>query len=168
MPDYYSYGQFYWTRDQIEWALKNREFFKDGVWPPEHRESGYVDSIHSRNYPSNAPFVPAMVIWGEIQRRLAKTGLDRILVEHSYCDQETDHEIAKRYNMTEDKVRHLIDASISYVSSGKCARWQACSGETWYCLLYQKCRKHRPALTYQDWKNHRQSQWQQGNKKKGA
>ncbi len=151
-------GAIRWDREDIDLLLPWLYVMREGRYPPEPVTSGYVGGNRS-GVNSYAPFETVCQVAAELDRRLARTGLDCILVEHSYCDQMSDSELAKRYGMEEWEVRRHLQSAVSYISSGKCGRWLACSSETWYCLLFERCKKHRPAISYTDWKWHRQKRW---------
>ena len=150
--EYYNYGDFQFDLEQMKWALYNAEFFRDGMWPPEYKRSGYVESP-TLNINAEASFVRAKVIWGEIDIRLAKCGRDRYLVEKNYCEGLPEDTIAREVGMDLWSVHKRINAVMSYISSGECPRWLDCE----VCGQHEQChkkKKGRKAKSYTDWLSH--------------
>jgi hypothetical protein len=73
--EYYTPGQFSYCRNQILFYLANRELIREGVWPPDPKGTGYIDSaIHPQNV--RAPKEWAKLIAADIEPRLAQTKVD--------------------------------------------------------------------------------------------
>jgi len=92
--EWYSYNVYRWTREQVIWALRHREFFDDGRWPPiigdyvtdeydsthkkwikvYHSESTYIEPlINKRQIKAEAYFVKPGIIIAEIDKRMETT-----------------------------------------------------------------------------------------------
>ena len=101
IDEWYSYGSYKHTREQTLWAIRNWEFFEDGVWPPEppeyitdeyskeakkwvrvfKKKSAAVDApISKRVVKTDADFTRAKNIAGEISLRLARTFNGELLI----------------------------------------------------------------------------------------
>ena len=99
IDEWYSYSVFRHTKEQTLWALRNWEFFEDGVWPPEppeyitdeysngkwvkvfKKKSAAVDApISKRVVKTDAGFTRAKNISGEISLRLERTGNGGLLI----------------------------------------------------------------------------------------
>ncbi len=68
---FYAPADICFCRNQTLWIIENGPF--DGEWPRESKETGYEGSNHSRTF--RAPFENAAMIGGEVNWRLARTGL---------------------------------------------------------------------------------------------
>ena len=77
LEEFYSYGQFTFKRDEVLWALRNADLFREGVWPPEPKNTGYTDpGIRRKGVKKEPAFVKPEIIIGEIDWRLERTGVD--------------------------------------------------------------------------------------------
>ena len=69
---WYSPGKIRYTREEMMWGIAWLGLLEDGIWPPEHKETGYDDSHGSRN--TKTKFIPAALFYAEITERLKTTG----------------------------------------------------------------------------------------------
>lgn len=77
MDEWYSYGQFTFKREQVLWALRNADFFREGKWPPQNIVTGYTDpGIRRKGVKREPAFVKPEIIIAEVDWRLEKTGVD--------------------------------------------------------------------------------------------
>jgi hypothetical protein len=161
----------YWDRNELIWvapgAVRYDSIHVDFLlpWLPEMEEgiypaeptSGYSEGGH-RSASTRAYYSAACEVAGELNTRLARTGLDRYLVRDFYCtiwDDATAAEIytiiGRRVNKPSWDVRRCIKNAVSYISSGPCQRWVECSG----CIQFARCRKkkkqRRTAINYAEW-----------------
>ncbi len=121
IDEWYSYGSFRHTKEETLWALRNWEFFEDGVWPPEppeyitdeyskeekkwikvfKKKSSAVDApISKRVVKTDASFTKAKNIAGEISLRLERTGNGGLLiaeVKAEYIVLSDEAELILRY-----------------------------------------------------------------------
>lgn len=114
-------GAVYFNLEQIEWLLPQLVSLREGNYPPEPRDSGYVGI--QRRITERAPFELVCQIAAEIDIRLARTGLDHYLLEDKYCKGLSELEIAKNLYMDEFEVYKRIRSAVSYIASGKNPRW---------------------------------------------
>ncbi len=130
----------------LPWLYEMRE--GTGPVPPE---SGYVGGNRTgiKAYGRHEAWCQ---VAGEIDRRLARCGLDRFLVEQSYCQETDDETLAAMVFLPVREIQRRIRSAVGYISSGPCPRWQNCVD----CLKRSRCRrKKRVGVTYREWKNHR-------------
>ena len=115
--EWYSYGVFHYSRDEVLWALYNREILGRGEYPPMppefmtyeaeyyldaegkkrvkwikvKRKSSYVDlGIKRRRTRPGANFEDPICIIGEIDWRLEHTGQDRLHIDAKLLLAEVD------------------------------------------------------------------------------
>lgn len=151
MREYREKGKLIWVnpsavhydREQVEWLLPHLRDLREGYYPPEPRDSGYVEIQH--RITEHAPYEMACGIAGDIDIRLARTGLDRYLVEEKYCNGLSEQEITEKLYMDEAEVYRRIASAVSYIASGILPRW----------IDTHK----RRGLTYREWVNNRRRQW---------
>lgn len=114
-----------------------------------------------------AHFEQACQIAAEIDIRLARTGLEKYMVEQYY-------QMNSSMDITEDAILDIISAGIhkdrawvkkriglavGYISSGECQRWVNCID----CHSYAKCNKKikgRVGKTYEEWIQSRSSSYE--------
>lgn len=72
MKDWYSPGEIRYTRDEMIFGIIHLGLLKEGIWPPEHKETGYTGSHGSRGH--RAPFENPSGFAGEINARFKTTG----------------------------------------------------------------------------------------------
>ena len=112
MDEWYSYGVFHYSRDEILWALYYREILGRGDYPPMppefmtyeyskedkkwvkvKRKSSYVDlGIKRRRTRPGANFEDAGCIIGEINKRLELTGRNGLHIDAKLLLAEVDAE----------------------------------------------------------------------------
>jgi hypothetical protein len=138
-----------YSPEHVQWIMPYLYDLREGRYPLRHKETGYKGGSTSRR--STAPFENACLIAAELDRRLARTGLDRHVVELYYCEQWQPDRIAKHLSLTEDDVWQKLDNAVSYIASGECPRWLDCRD----CGRLKKCRKKgrlkRRAVDYREW-----------------
>lgn len=169
MKDWYSYGEFNFTRSQILWALEHLQILRDGSWPSQHIETGYTGG-RGKKQSKRAPHENPGAIASEIDARLDKCGLDAILLEYVYTKPEDYpwqiQRIAKRLNIDYRTIEIRIDTARRYIS-GKCPRWVECLG-VGECSQCKNCRrfkdkqgnvkctkKPRPSKTFKEFREHK-------------
>ena len=74
---WWNYSEIRFTAEEVLWILENMELLRGGEWPPEHKNSGYIDaSFGEKRIKSEAGFVKPVIIISEIEVRLDRTGVD--------------------------------------------------------------------------------------------
>ena len=163
MTERYEKGQLIWVSPgsvnysaaHVQLLLPYLYQMRIGCYPIDPRETGYTDTNWGE-LRKTAPYIQACEVAGELDSRLAKTGQDRYILEDFYCNGMELYKIARKLNLSEEKVGMKVSSSFSYISSGPCRRWLNCID----CLLYSKCRKKkRVSISYQEWKDNRRKQW---------
>ncbi len=82
---WYTYGEIVFCRYQVLWILAYAELLETGKWPPEGKETGYINPPLS-GPPQLKPegrFVKPSEIIAEVRARLRKTGKDGIILVQS-------------------------------------------------------------------------------------
>jgi hypothetical protein len=160
LKEYYEKGRLVWVspgavtfdREQTELLLPSLFEMQEGIYPAEP-SGGYVE-IRRPGIGHHAPFETAAQIAAELDCRLARTGLDRYLVEDYYCRNVSERELARRLQMSDWQVLRRIRSAVAYIASGPCPRWLNCLD----CPKYPSCRrKKRVGITYREWKGHRRN-----------
>lgn len=81
--DWYGYHEIRWCPQQIFWVLKYEPYFHAGEWPAADATAD--PGTHHHVVKTEAAFVKASLIIGELDARLAGTGWrGRLLVEECY------------------------------------------------------------------------------------
>lgn len=73
MDCWFSPGEIRYTREQVLFILENTEILKEGLWPPEPKETGYTDE-GKHPVACHAPYEVACMIIGEVEARLKSCG----------------------------------------------------------------------------------------------
>ena len=136
-------NSIHYSLEHIEWLLPQLISLREGRYPPEPRDSGYVGI--QRRITERAPYELICQIAAEIDIRLARTWPDCDLVEMKYCHGYTEAEIASRLYRDEFEIYKRIRSAITYIASGPVPRW----------ITTEK----RKGITYQEWVNNRRRQW---------
>jgi len=167
MLRYYDKGELIWVAPgairydavDIDFLLDWLSEMREGVYPAEPT-GGYVEGKRA-GIASRAYYEAACQVAAEIDRRLARTGLDRYLVEEFYCrdwlglsEDEILDVITGHVGIEKSELQRRLRSAVSYIASGTCPRWLHCID----CPEYQNCRKKnkgRVGITYRQWKGHR-------------
>jgi hypothetical protein len=150
-------GAVRYDREHVDFLLPGLPDMREGVYSAEPG-SGYTGGSRS-GFKTHAFYEAACQVAAELDTRLSQTGLDRELVEKSYCQEWSDDAIARWYHMEAWEVRRRINAAVGFIASGQCQRWVECSG----CVYFAGCRKpkktRRKACSYSHWISHRSREW---------
>jgi len=171
LPRMYEAGVLIWLspsavkfdRDDLEYLLPWLEDMRCGDYPTLQIDE---DAGVRRFCLGKAHYEQACEISAEIDMRLAKTGMDKYLVEQYYqmnstMDLTEDYIldiISSEINKDGQWVKKRIGLAVGYISSGECQRWLNCID----CLCYSKCRKKkkgRLGKTYEEWIQSRSSSY---------
>jgi hypothetical protein len=148
--EWYKPAYIHYDYYQCIWLLLYAGMMKEGKYPPEGRESGYVGG--SKAVSQAAPYERVCQIIAEVGTRLAQCGTDREYAEHFYTDNWSLEQIANHYSKDVRFVSGKIISVMKYVGSGPCQRWMDCK----WCPKRDTChKKKRKGITYQDWTGHR-------------
>ena len=69
--DWYSPSSIRYTREEMAFGILHLDMLEKGVWPSEHKDTGYTGSKGSRN--TKTKFLPAALFYAEITARLEST-----------------------------------------------------------------------------------------------
>jgi hypothetical protein len=73
--EHYSPADIRFSREQMIWLIEWLDVLEDGKWPPDPKETGYIDTPGgSGNKSSRSPFETAAQIFAEVTDRLKQTG----------------------------------------------------------------------------------------------
>jgi hypothetical protein len=83
--DWQSAGSIHWTKANILWVLKNLSLLRCGIYPSDYKETGWIDprTLVKRGNPK-APFIEAIELVTEIERRLERCRKDGMILEFVY------------------------------------------------------------------------------------
>ena len=129
--EYYKPGQITFRRKHIVWILEHIDIMRQGIYPPDPRRSGYVDSPGKQNNAS-ATFEKACQLAGEVDARLNRCGIDGLMVRAYFTGAADESDLARHTHMTVYDVTKHIRSTMSY------------------CVGYR-----RKGITYKEHKNHR-------------
>ncbi len=129
-------NQIKFSQNQVRWLLPYLKELREGLFPSNPHETGYVGSSHSHS--QKAPFENICLIAAELDIRLAACFPDGILVEEHYSGLSFV-ELSKKYHQSVIDIERGINNAVSYISSGNCQRWHI---------------DHKDFCTYAEWKGH--------------
>jgi hypothetical protein len=156
---YVAPGSVRYTAEDIDLLLPWLMDLREGVGPHDPRATTGGNRGGTKDF---AHYEAWCAVGAEIDRRLAKTGVDRFLVETYYTydwlnchtdDEKLDY-LRNLVDTPRAEIWRRIKSAVSYISSGPCPRWLNCID----CSRYARCRrKKRPGVTYKEWKGHRRT-----------
>ena len=142
--------QIVYNRKQFLWLLPSMPSIREGVWPPDHRYTGYVDAGKTKSHSHRAPFEAAVIVATEVDRRIEACGQDGEMLNAYYCHDLEARRIARLAKMNESKVVRRIKRALRYIASGPVPRWLDLKKKVEGELVVV-----RPAQTYQEFISHR-------------
>jgi hypothetical protein len=80
--DYHPINEIRFCRVQVLWLIEYIDILRDGNYPKQPKETGYVDSIIQRRPSQEAGFVNAALVAAELDARLQATKKDGETLEH--------------------------------------------------------------------------------------
>ncbi len=121
MKNWYSYASFKFTKAQIKWGEANIVTLRNGVWPPSHKESGYVGEPYKKRVSHEGSFVKAASIAAELDYRIEKCGVDGLMLEFLYAFDSADElfvmeHMAQCLNLERKEVTQRIRNALYFVS----------------------------------------------------
>ena len=126
IDDWYSYGQFKFTREQIEWGIHNIKLLKTGYWVPPPK--GYADRVGHTALKNEAYYIKPEIIAAEIEARLEMAGRDGSMCKHYFCDGDDERTLSIDFGCPIWRVKRRIERAMRYMSG-----------------------KRRKRISYQDW-----------------
>ncbi|AQU06090.1 hypothetical protein [Dehalococcoides mccartyi] len=104
-------------RGQIEWLLKHLSLLREGIWPANHKESGYVGGNRTQRH--SAFFETPCQIAAEIEARLNACGSDGFMVKALYAWGERPEIVAQAFKLDEFNMWKRVERVLKYVSGWK-------------------------------------------------
>lgn len=90
--EWYAYSEVFFNREQVFWILANLDFLERGLYPPEHKETGYAGK-QKGGLPNRAYFENPCLLSAEIKRRLKVTKTDGKLLKAQVQGGIIDYEL---------------------------------------------------------------------------
>lgn len=137
---WYPPSKIKYTASQVKWLIPILPMLREGEYPPEPVETGYIDlKISGKGGVKHSPFERAVLIATELDIRLEKAGIAGIILELKYSgDNSNDiymnQHIANMLDMGVDRVIYLSKKGMSYI-----------------------CGKHRKSGTFDEYNWHKKS-----------
>lgn len=122
---WFSPSQITFKRHEVIWLLENFELLLDGIWPSDHKISGYT-GLKGRPRGHSAPFEKVALIMAELVTRLDSVGRDALPLLIAYS-KEPDQQyyirdfLAKCLRIDAIELDKRIENALRYIS-GKWAR----------------------------------------------
>ena len=129
---WYSYAAIRFTKSQIIFVLENIYTMREGIWPSNPKDSGYIDTtvVNRPQYTKGAGFERACEIGAEVWVRLQacraggakfnngnyRSGVDGELLEFQSTWGRSDEDLSREYGMSEVDVRARIATALRYCS----------------------------------------------------
>jgi len=169
--EWYSPREIWLSIDQVIWLLPHIALLRDGYWPPDHKETGYVGGGRAKGGKKRAYFETPVQVATEIDRRLEMVGLDGLLLEMVFMAgtpnvAQLEQHIANCLREDVGSIARRVDSALRYVS-GKCPKWEYCPG-VGECVQCQTCsrfkdkdgnvkctKKPRRGRTYSQFRQHK-------------
>lgn len=100
----------------VSFLLPNLPYIRDGVWPPEGKTTGYVESNNKPVYRAGAHFEAVSNIAAEIDARMALIGELSEILELIYTLNEEPLQVARDYRMTEEDLTYHCRKMLTFIS----------------------------------------------------
>jgi len=131
---WYSYAAIRFTRQQVIFVLENIYTIREGIWPPNPKGSGYVDTtvVNRPQYTKGAGFEKPCEVGAEVWVRLQSCGFDGKLLESVHTWGYSHEALGKSYGLDEADVVVRVETALRY-----------CSGWARKQVSYEAYRSHR-------------------------
>ena len=103
----------------VSFLLPNLLYIRDGIWPPEGRTTGYVESSNKPSYRAGAYFETISNIAAEIDTRMSLIGSMSEILERIYTLNEEPLQVARDFKMTEEDLTYHCRKMLSFISGYK-------------------------------------------------
>ncbi len=84
MIEWYSYGEIRFTKKQVLWLIPILSSIGIGLWPSQHKETGYAGKSKS-SHKHEAYFTKPAEVAAELESRLERCGADGLALEFWIC-----------------------------------------------------------------------------------
>lgn len=92
IKEWYSPSEIYFSREHCIWILQNLDSLSAGIYPPEHKVTGYTGKKKG-GFPSQAYFENPCILAAEVKRRLEYTKTDGKLLKAQVQGGIIDYEL---------------------------------------------------------------------------
>lgn len=116
--EWYKPGDIRFNRQQIIWLLGYLPTLREGIWPPNPKDTGYVDAPQGKNSRAarGGYFERACDIAAEVEKRLEACHLDGHLLEASYTWGKSEAELARVHGLTLPDFYRRVNRALRYIS----------------------------------------------------
>lgn len=122
MREFWSPKDVDFSRECIEWLLSNYDLLKQGVWPPEHKETGYTGDSSSR-LSDRVKFQSPIEMVVEIDMRMKLLTKTQYMVVWLCCvDGHSIDEAASRMGLHYSLVEECREKGLNKISGWR--RWE--------------------------------------------
>ena len=101
---------------QIEWLLDNLVELKEGSWPNDPQDTGYLDLPRAQRVGTDAYFVTPVTIAAEIEVRLERCGKDGLLTRQCKALGWDELTLAELMGMGLHQIERRVRRVINYCS----------------------------------------------------
>ena len=125
MRDYFSPKSITFTEEQVRWLLPFMTLLRVGIWPPNFKESGYLDTkIIAKNNKPSTPFVPAADVAAEIDIRLERAGIRGLMLEYYWSQDVDDRQfavlhLARIFRTDSNTIEQRLEETLKFISGEK-------------------------------------------------
>ena len=155
-PDWFSFSQFWFYRRHVQFACDHAVTLRNGKWPPQPRDTGYIDMGGGRRLASEGTFVKPASIWADVEMRLSRCNSDGHLAVGYFLGDVTMEWLVHWEGCTEADIWRRINRAVSYAGSGPCPRWLGCAE----CGDFEECtRSKRVKITEPEYKGITYAEW---------
>jgi hypothetical protein len=106
------------TRKQVWWLLSNLDTIRAGLWPSEHRETGYAGS-KSRHRKHSANYERPIQVSSELLQRIEKCWPDSAWLMLAVAYEDVEQVISNGENQDIRKIKRRINSALSYICGRK-------------------------------------------------
>ena len=120
--EWYNPRSIRFTRAQVKWLISQLPLLRNGSYPRNPKESGYVDTgIKSKQFKAGASFEVPAGIAAELDIRIQRAGVDGLMLEFLYAFDPDDEvfiieHMAQALNLGRKEVSQRIRNALYYVS----------------------------------------------------
>jgi len=145
IEEYYRPGDIRFKASQLRWLIAHLYAIREGYWPTQNEESGYVYMGGPQRKGSHrAHFETPVAIGAELQVRLERCKIDGLMLEFYFCMDVPDKldlqmKLARYLNTTQKNINRRIRFALGY-----CCGWrrkQISYGR--YCIQRRSYEKER-------------------------
>ena len=137
IDEYWFPHEIRFTKKQVLWLLPHLEELREGIYPVNHQETGYIGASHQHQ--NHSPFENICLVAAELDIRMAYCFPDGILLEGHYTKGISYEDLGRKYHRDVNSIERNISNALGYISSGPIQRWHD---------------DHKDPCIYEEWKGH--------------